>query len=137
MAIATVLLLCAIVRRRGLVGLLAGGAVGSLAATGIVTAAAQGELADVYTPVALASDIVVVAAIAVVLAHLAPFTVSTAALAWSIGSVAAIVAAVRTGQTSYVAPLALGAVISAAIARLALRHTTQSTAVENSRHQPS
>ena len=121
MSIAAVILLLALASTRGLLGTLVGAFIGTLAAAGIVTATTSGELANLYSPWELATGLVPLALVALVLACVAPYATGAIAVAWAIGSVLAAIAAPRTGQAIYVAPLLLNALIAAAVVRMALR----------------
>jgi hypothetical protein len=121
MIIGFVLLLWMLGSTRGLLGTAVGGFVGALAAAGIVTATSEAELASLYTPVELAGGVVPLGLAALVLAVALPYVTGTVALAWTAGALLAAIAAPRTGQTVYLAPLLLHACVAALIARVAVR----------------
>ena len=121
MSIAAVILLLALASTRGLLGTLVGAFIGTLAAAGVVNATTHGELASMYTPFELAAGVVPVALVAHVLAFVAPYITGSTALAWAVGSVLAAIAAPRTGQAIYVAPLVLNALVAGTVVGAALR----------------
>jgi len=108
---------------RGLLGAAVGAFIGALAAAGLVTATSEAELATMYTPVEMAAVVVPLGIVALVLAVALPYATGTAAMAWTVGAVAAAIAAPRTGQTAYLLPLLLHATVAALIVRVAARRT--------------
>ena len=121
MIIGLLLLIWMLGSTRGLLGTAVGGFIGALAAAGIVTATTQAELASLHTPVELAGGVVPLGLVALVLAVALPYATATVALAWTAGALLAAVAAPGTGQTVYIGPLLLHAIVAAAIARVAIR----------------
>ena len=103
-------------RSRGLLG----GLVGALVLTGMASTAHSGELATVYSPLRLASAVLPVTAVAVLLAVVVPNATRVAAFGWAAGSLLAALAAPRTGQATYLLPLALHVIAAGAIVRLAM-----------------
>lgn len=118
---AVIILLLAVASIRGLLGTLVGAFIGTLAAAGIVTATTSGELANLYSPWELVTGLVPLALVALVLACVAPYATGAIAMAWAIGSVLAVIAAPRTGQAIYVAPLVLNALVAGTVVGAALR----------------
>lgn len=106
---------------RGVLGAMVGGFVGTLAAAGLASAAKQGELAAVYTPAGMVIDLLPLAAVALVLAFVAPYATFAAGLAWTGGSVVAAAVILGTDQVAYLAPLLVNIVVAAAIVRIAGR----------------
>lgn len=121
MVIGVVLALWLLASERGLLGAAVGAFVGALAATGLVTATTGAELASRYTPAEMTAGVVPLGVVALVLAVALPYATGTAALAWTVGAALAAIAAPRTGQTAYLAPLLLHVVMAALIARVAVR----------------
>lgn len=123
--IAAVVLLWLLGSDRGVLGALVGAFIGTVAAVGLVEAAQQGELASLHTPAELITDLLPLAAFVLVLAFAGSYGAFAAALAWTVGSIAAAVAAPQTGQAAYLAPLVLNALAAAAIVWVALRQISQ------------
>lgn len=121
MVIGAVLAMWLLGSERGVLGAAVGAFIGALAAAGLVTATTGAELASMYTPVEMAAGVVPLAIVALVLAVTLPYATGTAALAWTVGAALAAIAAPRTGQTAYLAPLLLHVVMAALIARVAVR----------------
>jgi hypothetical protein len=121
MVIGVVLALWLLASERGLLGATVGAFVGALAATGLVTATTEAELASMYTPVEMAAGVVPLVIVAFVLAVALPYATGTVALAWTVGAALAAIAAPRTGQAAYLAPLLLHACVAALITRVAVR----------------
>lgn len=121
-----VILLWLLARERGLLGSLVGGFLGALVLVGMITATKQGKLASMYTPAELAVGVVALGLLALPLAVVAPYATATTALAWIAAAANAPVTAALTGQTLYVVPLALNALVAASVARVAARRTSGS-----------
>jgi hypothetical protein len=124
MVVGAVILLWLLGRERGLLGSLVGGFVGALVLVGMTTATTQGELASMYTPAELAVGVVALGLLATALAVVAPSATAVTAMAWMAGSVIAAATAARSGQTTYLAPLALNALVAASVARVAARRVS-------------
>lgn len=124
MILGAVLLVWMLGSTRGLLGTAVGGFVGALAAAGMVTATTEGELASMYGPVELAGGVLPLGLVALLLAVALPYVTGTVALAWTAGALLAAIAAPRTGQTIYLAPLLLHACVAAGIARVAAQRMT-------------
>ena len=124
--IATVLIVTWIVGpTRGVVGGLIGGFLGAAIAAGMARMAANGDLAVYYTPTTLAKAAVTLGLAAALLALIVPYVTAFAALGWGIGAVLAAIAALQTGPTSYLLPLALhlaAAVLVLHVARCSAPH---------------
>ena len=108
-------------RTRGLLGGLAGGFLGALVLTGMISTAGDGELATIYSPGRLASTAVPLAVVAAVLALLAPHATGFASLGWAVGALVSTIAVTRTGQAVYVLPLAVHLLAAAVVVCLARR----------------
>lgn len=121
MVIGAVLALWLLGSERGLLGAAVGAFIGALAAAGLVTATTGAELASMYTPVEMTAGVVPFGVVALVLAVALPYATGTAALAWTVGAVAAAAAALRTGQAVYLVPLLLHAAVAVLIVRVAAR----------------
>jgi hypothetical protein len=106
-------------RTKGLLEGLAGGFLGALVLTGMASTTGNGELAILYSPAQLASTAVPVAAVAGLLALVAPYATGFASLGWAAGALLAAVAAPRTGQAMYVLPFAVHALAATAVVCLA------------------
>jgi hypothetical protein len=106
-------------RTEALLGGLVGGFLGALVLTGMASTTGNGELASLYGPVQLASTAIPVAAVAALLALVAPYATGFAALGWGAGALLAAVAAPRTGQAMYILPLAAHALAAATVVCLA------------------
>lgn len=121
MVIGLVMALWMLGSHRGLLGAAVGAFIGALAAAGLVTATTELQLASMYTPVEMAAGVVPLGVVALVLAVVLPYATGTAALAWTVGAVAAAAAAPRTGQAIYLAPLLLHTAVAVLIVRVAVR----------------
>jgi hypothetical protein len=104
---------------RGVIGGLLGGFAGATVATGMARMAAGGELAVYYTPASLTRTAVILGIVAAVLALAVPYAAGFAALGWAGGAILAAIAAARTGQASYLLPLAAHLVAAVLVVRVA------------------
>ena len=120
--IAAVVLLWLLGSQRSVLGALAGGFVGTVAAAGLVQATQHGELAHLHTPAGLVTDLLPLAAIVLVLALVGSYAAFAAAVAWTIGAVAAAITAIPAGQAIYLAPLVLNVLAASGIVYIAGRH---------------
>lgn len=117
--IGLLLLSCTFGRTKGLLGGLVGGFLGALVLTGMATTAHRGELAALYSPDQLLAGALSMAAVAAVLALVAPYATSFWSLCWGAGALLAAVAAVRAGQVIYILPLAAHVLAATAVMCLA------------------
>jgi hypothetical protein len=112
-------------RTEGLIGGLTGGFVGAFVFAGMVRTAASGELAALYTPAELASNVLPVTLAGALMALIAPYTTAVVSLAWAAGAVLAAIAVSGADEAAYIIPLVLHAACAASLVRLAWARTAQ------------